>query len=72
MALNIAEGWARNSKAELARYSEISRGSLHEADAAFDIAIRLGYISKTNLSECYRLINQVSTMLLRLANALRK
>jgi len=36
--LNIAEGCSRKSEAERKRYFEISRGSLIEVDAAFEIA----------------------------------
>ncbi|MEO6670052.1 MAG: four helix bundle protein [Ferruginibacter sp.] len=41
--LNIAEGSSRRSPAERKRYFEISRGSLIEIDAAFDIADKLNY-----------------------------
>ena len=41
--LNIAEGYSRSSIAERKRFFEISRGSVNEVDAAFDIASDLGY-----------------------------
>src|SRR5829696_6272827 len=41
--LNIAEGCSRKSKVERNRYFEISRGSVIEIDAAFDIAYQLSY-----------------------------
>ena len=43
--LNIAEGSSRYSKIERKRFYEISRGSLIEIDAAFDIAEDLGYFN---------------------------
>jgi len=44
VVLNIAEGCSRKSEAERKRYFEISRGSLIEVDAAFDMANDLGYL----------------------------
>lgn len=43
--LNIAEGSSRRSEVERKRYYEISRGSIIEIDAAFDIANELGYLT---------------------------
>ena len=42
--LNIAEGASRKSEAERKRYYEISRSSITEIDAAFDIADALDYL----------------------------
>ncbi|MFI5384729.1 MAG: four helix bundle protein [Fimbriimonadales bacterium] len=69
--LNIAEGWGRNSKAELARYSDIARGSLHEVDAALEVSILLKYIQRQEIDEANSLFRRVGTMLLRLASSLR-
>lgn len=52
--LNIAEGASRKSPVERKRFYEISRGSLIEVDAAFDIAQELNYLDNydlTNLGE---------------------
>ena len=49
--LNIAEGCSRKSLAERKRFFEISRGSVIETDAAFDIAMALGYCSKEQLQD---------------------
>ena len=43
--LNIAEGASRKSETERKRYYEISRGSIIEIDAAFDIAEGLEYFT---------------------------
>lgn len=61
--LNIAEGASRKSVVERKRYYEISRGSIIEIDAAFDIAEGLEYFtvySKENLgntmTKCFKLL----------------
>ncbi len=48
--LNIAEGSSRKSSSERSRFYEISRGSLIEIDAAFEIAFELGYFQNEDLS----------------------
>ncbi len=48
--LNFSEGASRSSPAERKRYYEISRSSLVEVDAAFDVALELGYI-KSNFED---------------------
>ncbi|HMK27058.1 MAG TPA: four helix bundle protein [Chitinophagaceae bacterium] len=48
--LNIAEGASRKSEAERKRYFEISRGSMVEIDAAFDIAVRLNFIKNCDIT----------------------
>jgi len=49
--LNVAEGCSRKSIAERTRFYEIARGSVIEIDAALDIAVNLGYITKEKLTE---------------------
>ena len=48
--LNIAEGCSRKSHVERCRSFEISRGSTIEVDTAFDIALKLNYISRERLT----------------------
>lgn len=49
--LNLSEGFSRKSLAERKRFFEISRGSIIEIDAAFDISSDLSYCSKAELEE---------------------
>ncbi len=55
--LNINEGCSRVSPLERKRFFEISRGSLIEVDAIFEIATGLNYLKGTDL-------NKLSTLLL--------
>ena len=63
VVLNIAEGCSRKSEAERKRFFEISRGSLIEVDAAFDIANDLGYFGNNNLTTLGELTNKTFGML---------
>lgn len=71
VTLNIAEGWGRNGKAEFARFADIARGSLHEVDAAIEVAIRLKFIEQKDAESAVSSINRISAMLLRLTQSLR-
>ncbi len=72
ITLNIAQGWGRNGKQKFARFADIARASAHEVDAALEIAIRLGYTTKSEASLALQFLNSTSSMLLRLTTALRK
>ena len=48
---NIAEGAARNGSKEFFHFLSISRGSLSELETQIQIALRLGYMEKSNLLE---------------------
>ncbi|SJZ45120.1 four helix bundle protein [Sediminibacterium ginsengisoli] len=52
--LNLAEGCARRSPKERARFFEISRSSLVEVDAALGIAEALEYITAAELEPLFR------------------
>lgn len=54
--LNLAEGASRRSDKERIRFFEISRGSLIELDAAFDIAVSLDYVDLEELGNLSELI----------------
>ena len=57
---NIAEGAARNGSKEFLHFLSIARGSLSELETQLQIAQRLGYMSKDDLSEN---VNTVFAML---------
>jgi len=69
--LNIAEGWGRNRKTEMARFCEIARGSLAEVDAALDVARVLGFVAAEDLGPVHGKLNAVGRMLKRMIEALR-
>jgi len=46
---NIAEGYGRNSDADLSRFLNISRGSSYELETQLIISHELGYISSKQL-----------------------
>ena len=61
--LNIAEGASRKGAAEFRRHLDIARGSLHEIETIFDLAIGQGYFSTEELeglgqirAECARTV----------------
>lgn len=66
--LNIAEGCSRKSVTERKRFYEISRGSLIELDAAFDIAVELSYLSKPALNDLCKLMIRCFQMLSKMIN----
>ncbi|RPD43724.1 MULTISPECIES: four helix bundle protein [Chitinophagaceae] len=66
VVLNIAEGASRKSEVERKRFFEISRGSLIEIDAAFDVAESLGYFSGFDQKSLSELVNRTFSMLTKL------
>jgi four helix bundle protein len=66
VVLNIAEGCSRKSENERKRFFEISRGSLIEIDAAFDIANELNYFGNYDLDLLNELTNKTFSMLSRM------
>jgi len=64
--LNIAEGCSRKSVIERKRYFEISRGSVIEIDAAFDIAGDLRYCSGKEMPDLEIHMNRTFSMLCKM------
>ena len=61
--LNLSEGSSRKSPAERKRYYEISRGSVVEIDAAIEVAVDLGYLTKEKLEAIRAHLNKCFAML---------
>ena len=59
---NIAEGSARYSNKDSARFVDIAIGSIAEVDTQLSIAKRLGFVD--NIEETYEHIKQVNALLL--------
>ncbi|UUF00407.1 four helix bundle protein [Xanthomonas hortorum pv. pelargonii] len=69
---NIAEGAARRSTPDYARFLSIARGSLSELDTQVQIAVRLGYSNTEDEDILGQQVDQVFAKLTALMNALRK
>ncbi|MES2646726.1 MAG: four helix bundle protein [Bacteroidota bacterium] len=61
--LNFAEGSTRRSEVERKRYSEMSRGSIVELDAAFETAVDLKYFKLEELQSFSELLNKCFAMI---------
>ncbi|WP_238692086.1 four helix bundle protein [Xanthomonas arboricola] len=69
---NIAEGAARRSTPDYARFLSIARGSLSELDTQIQIAGRLGYSNTEDEDIVSQQVDQVFAKLTALMNALRR
>ncbi|WP_253254206.1 four helix bundle protein [Xanthomonas arboricola] len=69
---NIAEGAARRSTPDYARFLSIARGSLSELDTQVQIAVRLGYSNTEDEDIVSQQVDQVFAKLTALMNALRR
>ena len=71
VALNIAEGSGRGSKPDFRRFVRQAFGSLIESDAAFKVAVKVGYLSRKDYTSVEQLIERVFFKLVGLDKALR-
>ncbi len=62
---NIAEGCGRGSQAELARYTEIARGSASELEYPVYFARDLGYLEEAPAQQISERVDHVEKMLSR-------
>jgi four helix bundle protein len=67
---NLAEGSSRHSKADFARFVEISTGSLFEVVSQAFIAKRQGFLSEDQFCELYQAAEEQSRMQSGLRKAL--
>ncbi len=60
---NLAEGYARRSRADYTRFVQIATGSLYELDTQLEIAMNLGYLSKVRFAEIHERTREIERML---------
>jgi len=68
---NIAEGFGRHSDKEFANFLNMAHGSASETQSHLYVALDLGYIDQDVFAKLYTLIDEVSRMIMRLAQHLR-
>jgi len=68
---NIAEGSARNSRPDYARFVNMAMGSISELDTQLDLAAELGFMSQNERKELDNLLIAVDRMLIGLWKYLR-
>ena len=69
---NIAEGFARNSDREFARYLDIARGSATEVKSMLYAALDIGYISQQQFEQLAQGTNQTLSAISGLSRYLRQ
>ncbi len=60
---NIAEGNARNSQKEYARFLSIARGSKAETETQLEICVRIGYFNEDQTRIALTLCDEIGKML---------
>ena len=60
---NLAEGYARRSRAEYARFVQIAIGSLYELQTQLVISSNLGYLDQTRFNELHEQTREIERML---------
>jgi len=60
---NISEGNARSSKLETLRFLDIARASLVELDTQIEIAVKLKYLSDSDIKSLSEIVNHTFAML---------
>ena len=68
---NIAEGAARGSSADYARFLTIAIGSVAELDTQLELATRLDYIDAHTYEKLDTALSSISRMLIALRKAIR-
>jgi four helix bundle protein len=67
---NIAEGAARQGKAEFKNFLSMAQGSLSELDTQLEIAVNVGYLVPEDVKEISELLLRVDKMLTSLIRSL--
>lgn len=71
VTLNIAEGSSRTRK-DFCHFLDLFRGSCYECVAILQIALKRGYINKSQHDQLYELLDKISRMTSALKNSLRQ
>ncbi len=69
---NIAEGYGRSSDSELARFLNITAGSLYELQTQLEIARNIKYINEDDFNALYSATREVEVMLVSLINKVKQ
>lgn len=69
---NIAEGFGRNSDAEMIRFINISTGSLFELQTQLEIAYNIEYLNKQNFESLYSLTRELEIMLVSFSKKIKQ
>ena len=69
---NIAEGFARRSDRDFARFLDIARGSVAEVQSLLYVACDVGYIDQDTLRQLSQMVEDTSGLISGLAAYLRK
>ena len=69
---NIAEGHARKSQKDFARFLNIAKGSLAELETQLIIASELGYLQQPQFDSLLKLADQESRMISGLLSSLKE
>ncbi|MCX6344820.1 MAG: four helix bundle protein [Armatimonadetes bacterium] len=69
---HIAEGYARETNIEFARFLVIARGSASEVKTQLYIALDIGYIEREKFDELYARIDKICRMLTGLMDYLKR
>ena len=68
---NIAEGCAKSSSKEFARYLKISLGSAYELETQMTISIGLNYLDKSSYDQILDEIIQIQKMISKLRSTIK-
>ena len=69
---NIAEGQQRKSTKEFSNFLSIARGSLAELETQYKICVRLGYLTKDQITDVLNLCNEIGRMISSLMKSLEE
>ena len=69
--LNIAEGFGRRTRRELARFLTIAEGSAREVQTLLELMLLIGYFLETEVATATNTANRVGFLLHRLRQSLK-